>query len=190
LQMELKKAGLTFNDLQIKDIATADTGAVFADDSIAAVATYEPFMSQAVKNSSRAGAKVLLSSKDYRGIIIDVITARKDDLAANPKKYQSFLKCIYKTIAFSQAEPDKYAELAAPHFGLTPADVKEILATSLAYTPLPEAQAYLGKPGERGKLHDIFDTVMQLNLENGAADNKLDSNQQIDNAVINTVVLP
>ena len=190
LQMELKKAGLTFNDLQIKDIATADTGAVFADDSIAAVATYEPFMSQAVKNSSRAGAKVLLSSKDYRGIIIDVITARKDDLAANPKKYQSFLKCIYKTIAFSQAEPDKYAELAAPHFGLTPADVKEILATSLAYTPLPEAQAYLGKPGERGKLHDIFDTVMQLNLENGAADNKLDSNQQIDNAVINTVALP
>lgn len=190
LQMELKKAGLTFSDLQIKDIATADTGAVFADDSIAAVATYEPFMSQAVKNSSRAGAKVLLSSKDYRGIIIDVITARRDDLAANPKKYQSFLKCIYKTIAFSLAEPDKYAELAAPHFGLTPADVKEILATSLAYTPLPEAQAYLGKPGERGKLHDIFDTVMQLNLENGAADNKLDSNQQIDNAVINTVALP
>jgi NitT/TauT family transport system substrate-binding protein len=190
LQMELKKAGLTFNDLQIKDIATADTGAVFADDSIAAVATYEPFMSQAVKNSSRAGAKVLLSSKDYRGIIIDVITARKDDLAANPKKYQSFLKCIYKTIAFSKAEPDKYAELAAPHFGLTPADVKEILATSLAYTPIAEAQAYLGKTGERGKLHDIFDTVMQLNLENGAADNKLDSNQQIDNAVINTVALP
>ena len=29
LQMELKKAGLTLNDLQIKDIATADTGAVF-----------------------------------------------------------------------------------------------------------------------------------------------------------------
>ena len=44
-----------------------------------------------------------------------------------------------------------------------------------------------GKAGERGKLHDIFDTVMQLNLENGAAETKLDSNQQIDNAVINTL---
>lgn len=190
LQMELKKSGLSFKDLQIKDIATADTAAVFADDSIAAVATYEPFMSQAVKNSTRAGAKILLSSKDYRGIIIDVITARKDDLAANPKKYQDFLKCIYKTIEFSRTEPDKFAELAAPHFGLTPAEVKEILDTSLAYTPLADAQAYLGKAGERGKLHDIFDTVMELNLENGAADNKLDSNQQIDNSVINTVQLP
>ena len=58
---------------------------------------------------------------------------------------------------------------------MTAADVKEILATSLAYIPLAEAQAYMGKTGERGKLHDIFDTVMQLNLENGAAENKLDA---------------
>ena len=187
LQIELKKSGLTFKDLQIKDIATADTGAVFADNSISAIATYEPFMSQAVKNSTRPGAKVLLSSKDFPGIIIDVITARREDLAANPKKYQSFLKCIYSTIAFSKTDPQKYAELAAPHFGLTPADVTEILNSSLAYIPLDEAKAYLGKPGERGKLHDIFDTVMQLNLENGAADNKLASNQQIDNTTINAV---
>ena len=72
--MELKKPGLTFKDLQIKDIATADTAAVFADPSIAAVATYEPFMSQAVKKSTRQGAQVFLSSKDHRGIIIDIIT--------------------------------------------------------------------------------------------------------------------
>jgi hypothetical protein len=31
---------------------------------------------------------------------------------------------------------------------------------------------------------------MTLNLENGAADNKLDSNQQIDNSVINTLSSP
>jgi NitT/TauT family transport system substrate-binding protein len=190
LQMELKKSGLSFNDLQIKDIATADTAAVFADPSVAAVATYEPFMSQAVKNSNREGARVFLSSKDYRGIIIDIITARQDDLKANPQKYANFLKCIYEAIDYSKNEPDKYAELVAKHFGLTADEVKEILATSLAYTPLSEAASYMGKPGERGKLHDIFDTVMTLNLENGAADNKLDSNQQIDNSVINTLSSP
>jgi NitT/TauT family transport system substrate-binding protein len=185
LQMELKKSGLTFKDLQIKDIATADTASVFADPSIAAVATYEPFMSQAVKNSNREGARVFLSSKDYRGIIIDIISARQEDLKANPQKYANFLKCVYEAIDYSQQEPDKYAELVAKHFGLSPDEVKEILTTSLAYTPLSEAQAYMGKAGERGKLHDIFDTVMALNLENGAADNNLDSNQQIDNSVIN-----
>src|SRR5688572_18457804 len=185
LQMELKKAGLTFNDLRIKDIATADTAAVFADPSIAAVATYEPFMSQAVKNSAREGARVFLSSKDYKGIIIDIITARQDDLEANPQKYANFLKCIYQAIDYSKQEPEKYAELVAKHYGLTSNEVKEILNTSLAYTPLSEAQAYMGKPGEKGKLHEIFDTVMTLNLENGAADNDLVADQQIDNSVIN-----
>jgi NitT/TauT family transport system substrate-binding protein len=187
LQMELKKHGLSFSDLQIKDIATADTAAVFADPSISAVATYEPFMSQAVKNSNREGARVFLSSKDYRGIIIDIITARQDDLKANPQKYANFLKCIYAAIDYSVQEPEKYAELVAKHFGLTTEEVKEILNTSLAYTPLAESLAYLGKQGERGKLHDIFDTVMTLNLENGAANNQLDSNQQIDNSVINAL---
>lgn len=188
LQMELKKSGLSFKDLQIKDIATADTAAVFADPSIAAVATYEPFMSQAVKNSNRAGARVFLSSKDYRGIIIDIITARQDDLKANPQKYVNFLKCIYAAIDYSKQEPEKYAELVAKHFGLTAAEVTEILTTSLAYTPLDEANAYMGKTGEKGKLHDIFDTVMALNLENGAADNDLEASQQIDNTVINELV--
>jgi NitT/TauT family transport system substrate-binding protein len=190
LQMELKKAGLTLKDLQIKDIATADTAAVFADPSIAAVATYEPFMSQAVKNSARDGARVFLSSKDYKGIIIDIITARQDDLKANPQKYINFLKCIYQVIDYSKQEPDKYAELVAKHFGLTTEEVKEILNTSLAYTPLSEALAYLGKPGDRGKLHEIFDTVMTLNLENGAADNDLNADQQIDSSVISKLGPP
>ena len=61
-------------------------------------------------------------------------------------------------------------------------------STSLAYTNLQESAAYMGKPSERGKLHEIFDTVMTLNLENGAADTQLDSNQQIDNSVINTLL--
>lgn len=190
LQLELKKAGLSFADLQVKDIATADTAAVFADDSIAAIATYEPFMSQAVKNSTRAGVYVMISSAqpDYKGVITDVITARQDDLAANPDKYVRFLKGIYMAIEFAEANPDKFAELAAPHFGLTADEVKEIIASSLAYTPVDEALAYMGKTGERGNLHDIFDTVMQLNLENGAADVQLDSNAQIDNSVINALV--
>ena len=190
MQMELKKAGMTLADVKIKDIATADTAAIFADNSISAIATYEPFMSQAVKASGRPGARVFFSSKDYRGIIIDVITARQEDLAANPKKYASFLKCVYKAVDYSKTEPAKYAELAAAHYGLTAAEVTDILTTSLAYTTLDDAKAYLGKPGGKGTLHDIFDTVMQLNLENGAADNKLDASQQIDSAVINTISAP
>ena len=62
--------------------------------------------------------------------------------------------------------------------------MEDILKSGVHYTPYEEAADYMGKPGAKGKLHEIFDTVMQLNLDNGAADTKLDSSQQIDNSVI------
>jgi NitT/TauT family transport system substrate-binding protein len=184
LQLKLKEAGLTLADLQIKDIATADTVAVFADPSIIAVATYEPYMQQAIKNSGREGAKILYSSKDTPGLITDIISVRRDDLAANPEKYRKFLRGIYRAVDYANKEPKKYAELVAPNFNLTGQEVEEMLAAGVHYTTYEEALEYLGKPGGTGKLHEIFDIVMQLNLENGAADNKLVATQQIDNSVI------
>jgi NitT/TauT family transport system substrate-binding protein len=185
LQMELKQAGLSLKDLQIKDIATADTGAVFVDETITAIATYEPFMSQALKASTRPGARMLVSSKDHRGIIIDAIIVRNDDFKANPDKYAKFLGCIYEAVDFLKAEPAKFADMASKHFGLTAAEVTEIVDSSLSYTTLAESLTYMGKPGEKATLHGIFDTVMDLNLENGAADNKLVATDQIDNSAIN-----
>ncbi len=186
LQLALKKEGMTLDDLKIKDIATADTVAVFADASVAAVGSYEPFMSQAISADTGRKGKLLLSSKDSP-IIIDVITARQDDLKANPKKYESFLKGVYKAVELYEKEPSEFIKLAAPHYNLSEAEVKEILDTSLTYTDLAEASALIGAPGKPGTLYGIFDTVMQLNLENKAADNKLDPATQIDPSVMAAV---
>jgi NitT/TauT family transport system substrate-binding protein len=186
LQLALKKAGMSLNDLQIVEIATADTAAVFADTSIAAVGTYQPFQSQAITISPARKGKVLLSSVDSE-IIIDVITARQDDIKKNPKKYQNFLTDIYKAIKFFETNPTEFIALAAPHYNLSEDEVKDIIATSLAYTPLAEAKEMIGTPGKPGKLYGIFDTVMELNLENGAAETKLSASSQIDPSVLAAV---
>lgn len=186
LQLALKQKGLTLKDLNIKEIATADTVAVFADSSVAAVASYEPFMSQAVTAHAARTPKILLSSKDS-DIIVDVITARQDDLKANPKKYQNFLKGIYKAVAYYKSNPADFIKLAAPHYNLSEAEVKDILDTSLIYTSLEDASALIGTPDKPGTLYGVFDTVMTLNLENGAADNKLVAAQQIDPSVMAAV---
>jgi NitT/TauT family transport system substrate-binding protein len=184
LQLELKKAGMTLKDLDIRDIATADTVAVFADPSVPVVATYEPFMSQAVKNLPDRKGRIMISSKDYPGIIIDVITARQEDLKANPEKYKKFLRGIYRAVDYYKSNPDDFIKLAAPHYNLSEAEVKEILDTSLVYTDYKAASAYIGTAEAPGTLYGIFDTVMELNLENGAADNKLDPKTEIDPSVI------
>ncbi|CAO3441046.1 ABC transporter substrate-binding protein [Azospirillum endophyticum] len=183
LQMALKKDGMSLNDLKIKEIATADTVAVFADTGITAVGTYQPFLSQAITATPARKGKVLLSSKDS-DIIIDVITARQDDIKKNPKKYQNFLAGIYRAIAYYQADPAGFIKLAAPHYNLSEAEVKEVIDTSLLYTPLDEVKALIGAPGKPGGFYEVFDTVMQLNIENGAADTKLPAAGQIDPSVI------
>jgi NitT/TauT family transport system substrate-binding protein len=184
LQLELKKDGMTLKDVDIRDIATADTVAVFADPSVPVVATYEPFMSQAVKNLPDRKGRIMISSKDYPGIIIDVITAREDDLKANPEKYKKFLRGVYRAVDYYKSNPDDFIKLAAPHYNLSEAEVKEILDTSLVYTDYKSASDYIGTAEAPGKLYGIFDTVMELNVENGAADAKLDAKTEIDTSVI------
>ncbi|UEM04059.1 ABC transporter substrate-binding protein [Skermanella rosea] len=186
LQLALKKEGMSLDDLSIVEIATADTIAVFADSSIAAVGTYQPFQSQAITALPDRKGKVLLSSVDSE-IIIDVITARQDDLKKNPTKYRNFLAGIYRAIDLYRTNPEEFIELAAPHYNLGEDEVKEIIDTSLAYTPLAEAKDLIGTPDRPGRLHGIFDTVMQLNIENGAADTKLTAASQIDASVISQV---
>lgn len=183
LQMDLKKHGLTFDDLQVRDIASADAIAVFADSKVVAAGTYEPTLSQAIKASQKEGAHILVSSKDYPGLITDVIVARTENLRANPEMYRKFLRGIYRAIDYFNANRAEAVKIMAPHFKLTPEEFEETLA-SLTYTSYEEAVEYLGTDGNRGRMHDLFDQVMELNLENGAADAKLDSNQQIDNSII------
>lgn len=184
LQMELSKVGLSIGDVNLREIATADTIAVFADPSIAAVGTYEPFLSQAVSLLPDRQPRVLVSSREQPDIIVDIITARDAALAENPAKFASLLRCIYRAVDFQKADPARFSELAAPYYGLTPADVTEIINTSLAYTTYEEAVAFLGTGDGTGRLHAVFDQVMTLNIDYGAADTVLAAGDEIDNGLL------
>ncbi len=184
LQLDLHKYNLTFKDLSIKEIATADSVAVFADPSVAAVATYQPYLSQVIKNNSGRKPKLLVSSTDYPSYITDVIIVRQDDLKANPQKYKKFLIGIYKAVEYFKSNKEGFIKLAAPHYTLSPEDFAASIEGSMNYHGLSESSALMGTPSAPGSLFKIFDIVMDLNLENGAADHKLSAAASIDNSVI------
>lgn len=185
LQMELKKAGLTLNDVKVKQIATGDTVAVFADSSVDAVVSYQPYLSQALKNDTARKPKLLISSKDYPNIITDVIIVRADDLKANPAKYRHFLIGVYKAVEDYKRDPEAFIKTAAPHYSLSAADFKASIDGSLAYTSYEDTAAFFG--GGKGKIYNVFDELMTLNLENGAASTKLSATASIDPSVISAI---
>jgi NitT/TauT family transport system substrate-binding protein len=187
LQMDLKKVGLSLKDVTMKTADAGDAVATFSDPSVAAVATSEPYMSQAIKQNPGRNAHVLSTSKDYPGYIVDTIVARNDDLKQNPGKYARFLTGIYKAIRLYQSNPDDFIKTAAPRFQLAPADFKASITGTLDYVPFEEALKALGTPEAHGPVYKIFDTVMGLNLENGVATQTIKAEDAIDSSVITKI---
>jgi NitT/TauT family transport system substrate-binding protein len=187
LQMALKsKCNVTFDQLHRIDIASSDAGGIFADKSVAAVGAYEPVLTQTVDAHRDRGAYVIVSSRDYPHLITDTIIARTENLKSQPEKYVKLLRAIYRAMDYYEKNPDKAIPIMAEHFQLKAAEFKETVK-NINYIPLDQSVMLMGIDGKPGKLFEIFDTVMQLNLENRASDAPLKAAQQIDNSIITKV---
>ena len=160
----LKQAGYSLDDIDMRMIATDDSPAIFEDPEVAAVATWEPMLSEIVANTSRKGSKILLSSKDFNGLITDVVIVNRNDYEANKEKYAAFMRGIYRAVDLYNSDPDKFLELAAPGYDVTP----EQMATDLAgvyYTTYEDAVEYFGTDGSVPRLKKIIEDLTVINLD-------------------------
>jgi len=169
----LAQEGLSIDDVNLQLIATDDSMAVFEDDSIAAVATWEPMMSSIVNGTSREGARILLSSADYEGLITDVILVRTEDYEENPEKYAKFLRGIYRAIDLYEADPERFVEIAAPFFDV-PADEMSEALEGVLYTSYEESVSYMPSADGPGRLKEVFDAFNEINISLDLADAPLD----------------
>jgi NitT/TauT family transport system substrate-binding protein len=185
LQMALKEqCNLSIADTNLSDIAAADAIGVFADPSVAAVGTYEPVLSQVVSTHTDRGAHILLSSKDYDDLILDVIMAHTDDLRANPDKYRRFLRAVYRAVDYFYANQEEAIPIIAEHFSISPDDFTATLP-NFRYTPFEEAIQLIGSADTEGRAYEVFREAMALNLEFGSSDVELFPEDHIDRSVIN-----
>jgi NitT/TauT family transport system substrate-binding protein len=182
-QYALKQIGKSIKDVNLKLIATDDASAVFEDPSVAAVATWEPMMSDIVENTARKGSHILLSSKDFQGLVTDVIIVRKADYEKRPQAYAAFLRGVYRAVDVYNKEPDKFLAAAAPAFEVTPEAMKADLG-GVYYTSYEDAVAYLGTRDKPGKLKDIFGSLNEINVDLDLMDAPLDYGQQVEPGLI------
>jgi NitT/TauT family transport system substrate-binding protein len=187
IQMALKKeCNLSIKDTNLSDIAAADAIGVFADPNVAAVGTYEPVLSQVVATHQDRGAHILASSKDYNDLILDVMFVHSDELKANPEKYVKFLRAVYRAIDYFYANQEEAIPIIASHFSITPEDFKATLP-NFRYTPLDESIRLMGTPDEEGRIYEVFRETMDLNLEFGSSETKLEPEDHIDRSLINQI---
>ncbi|HYZ25656.1 MAG TPA: ABC transporter substrate-binding protein [Geminicoccaceae bacterium] len=181
-----RECDLSIADTNLTDIAAADAIGVFSSPDVAAVGTYEPVLSQVVATHTGRGAHILLSSKDYEDLILDIIMAHTDELAANPDKYVKFLRGIYRAIDYFYANQEEAIPVIASFFSITPEEFKETLP-NFRYTPLDEAKGFIGTAEAPGRAYEIFRDTMELNLEFGSSDVELFPEDHITTEIISQV---
>jgi NitT/TauT family transport system substrate-binding protein len=88
---------------------------------------YEPNVSVIVKSSGGKRFHVLMSSRDARGMITDVLVLKDSVIAKNPKLVEGLIRGTMDGLAFMKTDSVKAAAIIAKTLEITPAEVTEQL---------------------------------------------------------------
>ena len=120
----LAQAGLSQSDIRAVNATPEGVVAIMASGSVDAGVTYEPSVSMIRKLGGGNQFHVLLSSREARGLITDVLALKESTIAKNPQLVQALIRGTMDGLDFMTREPDKAAALIGRALGLSVADVK------------------------------------------------------------------
>ncbi len=86
--------------------------------------TYEPSVSMISKLGGGTQFHVLLSSREARGMITDVLALKESTIAKDPKLVEALIRGTLDGLDYMRKEPDKAAALISVVLGIGVDDVK------------------------------------------------------------------
>lgn len=148
LNFMLQKEGMSDADITLVNMKQGDVPAAIAAARIDAGVTWEPHLSKSAKDPN---VKILVTSKDTPGLIVDVLIMRKDVLAANKDLGNRLVRAWYKAVDYAKSNPDDAAKIMATGLGgfyEKPEDIKADLEGATLYDKARNAQFFSGSgPG-------------------------------------------
>jgi len=173
------RAGLTNQDITIEQMDADQVGAAFVAGKIDAGVTWEPWLSKATE---RKDGKVLLTSKDAPGIIVDTVFVRKDLLAADREAVSAVTRAYFDAVEFWKSNPQEADAIMGQSIGIAP----EEFAAQIALSKLSDYNFSLEK-FERTKTGSVFDLTEQASkiyLEDGVIKSAVDADYVTDASIL------
>jgi NitT/TauT family transport system substrate-binding protein len=156
----LAKNGLTEKDVTVVNMTAPDAGAAFAVKAINVAVTWEPYGSQGVKS----GGKVLLSSKDTPGAIVDVLGARNDVLKTRPDEVRRVIATWFDALQYVEQHRDESFKIMAKASGVTVAEFAEMWQGVRIFT-LANNKAALEPDTATGNFRATVDDMSRFMVE-------------------------
>ena len=163
LNRALESAGMSEKDVRIKNIPGDDAGKAFlTDDKVEAVATWNPHLFQAVEAGK---GKVVFSSRDIPGEIVDFLVVSGDALKQSPKLGNVLVDAWYDAMQLITNEGTRAEaiEIMAKGAGASVQDFNKMLADTDLYTDRKRAQSFL----ESDKLKETMGRVKKFSFDKG-----------------------
>jgi NitT/TauT family transport system substrate-binding protein len=124
----LAQAGLSQKDIRPLNATPEGVVAIMATGTVEAGVTYQPSVSTILKLGGGKLYHVLLSSREARGIITDVLVVRASTIADNPHLVDALIRGTMDGLSFMQQQPDKALAIISKTLEITAADAREQLA--------------------------------------------------------------
>ncbi len=164
LQYMLHKENLTLKDLDFKDISSQDAGNAFVAKQLDAVGTYEPYLSKSV--SLRPKSRVLVSSADLPGLIVDLVYANEKLLNEKPEILKKVADGWYEAVAYYETDKTESMAIMSKAFGVTPQEMADI-KSGVSWLNKAENQKLFDKNAENN-IFKTFDLVGEILLSGNA----------------------
>jgi NitT/TauT family transport system substrate-binding protein len=119
----LERAGMREDEISLENLATDEALAAMEQGRVDAAALWEPMLTQAAK----PGRRVLFTSAEIPGEIIDVLAVRKAVLQERPDAVAELLRGHSRGAASFSADPNDAAETASRLLGLDIAEARGAL---------------------------------------------------------------
>jgi len=103
----LTQAGLSGKDIQAVNSTPEGVVAIMATGQVDAGVTYQPSVSMVLKLDGGKRYHVLLSSREARGMITDVLAFREETIAKDPRLVDALIRGTMDGLAFMRQQPDK-----------------------------------------------------------------------------------
>ena len=124
LQYLLNKEGLSLDDVNFKDIPSQDAGSAFVAGQLDVAGTYEPYLS--ISASKREGSRILVSSADTPGLVVDLLFASEDMVKNDKETLKKISDGWFSAVDYWQDNPDESMEIMAKAFGVDKTEMEEI----------------------------------------------------------------
>ncbi|HEY4478750.1 MAG TPA: ABC transporter substrate-binding protein [Candidatus Paceibacterota bacterium] len=177
-----EKNGLASSDFDIVNLGPEDVGASFVSGKIDAGMTWEPWLSKTIE---RKDGKVLFTSKDYPGVITDIVMARTDLIQNRRTDVENVMRAFFEASDWWTKNTTAGNAIAAKAFSLTPEDFAPMRDT----VKFNDLQANLEK-FDKSKPLNVYDIVEQASAvyrQEGVIKANVRGDSMTDSSLLNDI---